>query len=182
MFLKKMTYSYLYEALRAHFKYASVASTANLYIANAGKKGMGLFTTVPLQKNTVAFIATGPIVVAHFEGEACFAYPNWYGVDRDTWVDIQAPYVRINHSCRANLGIDGSRCFVTLRDIRAGEELTFDYSISDDELDWSMECYCESDNCTGRIGPIQTITVERFEHSYPRIPTYFAELYRNQKK
>src|SRR5438132_12441220 len=51
-----------------------------------------------------------------------------------------------NHSCDANLGIRGEITFVAMRDIRAGEELTHDWVMTDDD-DYSVECKCGAPNC-----------------------------------
>jgi hypothetical protein len=51
-----------------------------------------------------------------------------------------------NHSCDANLGLRGNIIFVGLRDIRAGEELTHDWCMTDDGS-YEMECKCGSPNC-----------------------------------
>jgi SET domain-containing protein len=53
-----------------------------------------------------------------------------------------------NHSCDANLGIRGEITFVAMRDIRAGEELTHDWAMTDDD-DYSVECKCGAPNCRG---------------------------------
>jgi uncharacterized protein len=51
-----------------------------------------------------------------------------------------------NHSCNPNLGVRGEITFVAIRDIRAGEELTHDWAMTDDD-DYSMECKCGASNC-----------------------------------
>jgi hypothetical protein len=51
-----------------------------------------------------------------------------------------------NHSCDANLGMRGEITFVAMRDIRAGEELTHDWAMTDDD-DYSVECKCGVPNC-----------------------------------
>ena len=43
-----------------------------------------------------------------------------------------------NHSCDPNLGVRGEITFVAMRDIRAGEELTHDWAMTDDD-DYSIE-------------------------------------------
>ena len=53
-----------------------------------------------------------------------------------------------NHSCDANLGMRGEITFVAMRDIRAGEELTHDWAMTDDD-DYSVECKCGAPNCRG---------------------------------
>jgi SET domain-containing protein len=58
-----------------------------------------------------------------------------------------------NHSCDPNIGIRGEITFVAMRDIRAGEELTHDWAMTDND-DYSVECNCAVGNCrktlTGR--------------------------------
>ncbi len=51
-----------------------------------------------------------------------------------------------NHSCDANLGLRGNITFVAIRDIRAGEELTHDWCMTDDD-NYETECKCGSANC-----------------------------------
>jgi SET domain-containing protein len=52
----------------------------------------------------------------------------------------------LNHSCDANLGMRGQITFVAMREIRAGEELTHDWAMTDDD-DYSVECKCGAPNC-----------------------------------
>jgi SET domain-containing protein len=58
-----------------------------------------------------------------------------------------------NHSCDPNIGIRGEITFVAMRDIRAGEELTHDWAMTDND-DYSVECNCGVSACrktlTGR--------------------------------
>ena len=51
-----------------------------------------------------------------------------------------------NHSCDPNLGMRGEITFVAMRDIRAGEELTHDWAMTDDD-DYSIECNCGAPDC-----------------------------------
>jgi len=56
-----------------------------------------------------------------------------------------------NHSCDPNLGMAGYRALVTLRIIEAGEELCFDYAMSDGSEEYTFACRCGAKNCRGRI-------------------------------
>jgi uncharacterized protein len=55
-----------------------------------------------------------------------------------------------NHSCNPNIGVRGQIVFVAMRDIRAGEELTHDWAMTDDDDD-STSCHCGAANCRGQI-------------------------------
>jgi hypothetical protein len=51
-----------------------------------------------------------------------------------------------NHSCAPNIGVQGQIVFVAMRDIRAGEELTHDWSTTDDD-DYEIACSCGAAMC-----------------------------------
>lgn len=169
--------SYFYERTRALIKYRYLFNNNKFLVAPAGQKGEGLFTTKDIQKGEVVFVAKGPLRTWHSTTETDAQQNlNWYGVHKDIWVDLQLPFVKANHSCHPNMGIDGARIFVALKNIKQGEELLFDYSITDEEDLWSMD-YIDDDGSSGTIGPIQTLTRERYLRSYPFIPKYFRDVY-----
>ncbi len=58
---------------------------------------------------------------------------------------------RINHSCDPNGGMLGTNVIVARRDIAAGEEITFDYAMSDASSYDEFECACRSDRCRGKV-------------------------------
>ena len=51
-----------------------------------------------------------------------------------------------NHSCEPNVGVRGQIVFVAMRAIAAGEELTHDWAMTDDD-DYEMECRCGAPSC-----------------------------------
>lgn len=64
---------------------------------------------------------------------------------------MQSPEVYINHSCDPNTyvkTIDGIRKVLAMRDIKTGDEVTYDYSINGDD-DGTFNCGCGSKNCRG---------------------------------
>lgn len=63
----------------------------------------------------------------------------------------------INHSCNPNVGIRGVNELFALRNIKKGEELSYDYSTvvgrnAPGESDWLMPCRCDAPLCRKRIG------------------------------
>ena len=50
----------------------------------------------------------------------------------------------VNHSCDPNCGIVGSILLVTMRDIEAGEELCFDYAMTDSDDYDEFTCECDT--------------------------------------
>ena len=61
--------------------------------------------------------------------------------------------MHLNHSCSPNVGVRGQISFVAMRNIKAGEELTLDYAMTDDD-EYEMPCHCGAPDCrkmvTGR--------------------------------
>jgi len=58
----------------------------------------------------------------------------------------------INHSCDPNCGCPGDyRRLVAIRDIEEGEEITYDYAMTEKEPDWSMKCKCGEPDCRKTI-------------------------------
>ena len=55
----------------------------------------------------------------------------------------------INHSCAPNLVWEDSRTLVAWRDVREGEELTYDYGTEDWSISPPFECKCGSRECRG---------------------------------
>lgn len=75
-------------------------------------------------------------------------------VDEDLYLltsEEPEPNDCFNHSCDPNLGFMGQIGLVTMRDIEAGEELTFDYAMSDGSPYDEFECQCGSSKCRGRM-------------------------------
>lgn len=56
-----------------------------------------------------------------------------------------------NHSCDPNAGLSGPTCLIAMRDIEAGEEITFDYAMCDDTNYDEFDCNCEQPHCRGRV-------------------------------
>lgn len=69
-----------------------------------------------------------------------------YGLDE---VVEAADYV--NHSCSPNAGLQGAIRLVAMRNIALGEEICFDYAMSDGSPYDEFECQCGSADCRGIV-------------------------------
>lgn len=63
----------------------------------------------------------------------------------------EGPADWINHSCEPNSGLFGHIVLVAIRDISRGEEICFDYAMSDSSAYDEFDCMCGSANCRGRF-------------------------------
>lgn len=57
----------------------------------------------------------------------------------------------VNHSCSPNSGLSGQIALVAMRDIQAGEEVTYDYAMSDGSSYDEFQCGCGSEKCRTSI-------------------------------
>jgi len=123
-------------------------------VRNSRIHGRGLFATADIAKGEIVAIKGGHIVEGKVLREtiAPALGPVEIQIDDDLYIAPVTPEERemsmlySNHSCDANLGLRGEITFVAMRDIKAGEELTHDWCITDDDT-YSMECNCGTPNC-----------------------------------
>lgn len=66
-------------------------------------------------------------------------------------VDEPDPADFVNHSCDPNAGLRGQITLVALRAIAAGEEVCFDYAMSEGSDHDEFECACGAEGCRGRV-------------------------------
>jgi hypothetical protein len=160
----RMTVSGLPLATRSQFKKRRSA-----------RHGLGVFATKPIKAGTRIIEYTGELI-SHDEGERRYPTPPWgYGgadedpehtyllqLDEDRVIDanVGGNDARfINHSCAPNcepMPAGDHMWIVSIRDIKVGEELAYDYAIELDEPHTPQRkkrfpCRCGAKECRGSI-------------------------------
>ena len=64
---------------------------------------------------------------------------------------VEGPAEWFNHSCDPNAGMSGQVSLVALRDIAAGEEICYDYAMSDGSPYDEFACRCGAAACRGSV-------------------------------
>jgi len=117
--------------------------------------GCAVFATLPLHKGEVVSLWGGRIVQRHeLDPDMPRFTQRVLQIDEDLYIltaEKPEPNDCFNHSCHPNLGFSGQIALVAMRDIAAGEELTFDYAMSDGGPYDEFECACGSPYCRGRV-------------------------------
>jgi len=126
-----------------------------------GRTCLGLFAKEPVKKHEIVVGWSGHVVhVSQMDrlmpvcdrqyilqiAEDLFQVPMFRKFNE------RADYV--NHSCAPNCGfLDSSVILVAMRDIEAGEELTFDYAMTGTIADMGdeFECTCGTPQCRGKF-------------------------------
>ena len=116
--------------------------------------GYGIFAREPLAKAELLAVFGGAV----YPWEAFMALP-----ERERSLSLQVEenlflvpnpigegdYV--NHCCEPNAGLSGQIALVAMRDIRPGEEVCFDYAMSDTTPYDEFDCECGAVHCRGRV-------------------------------
>ena len=120
--------------------------------------GRGLFATTDIAKNEIVAVKGGHIIsreelreITPRLGPVEIQIDDHLFIAPVTEEERESSMLYSNHSCDANIGIRGEITFVAMRDIRAGEELTHDWAMTDDDDDYAVECKCGAPNCRGRL-------------------------------
>ena len=112
----------------------------------------GCYTTRPLRKGTLVVEYVGEILDYEQADDLYDDFPNTYlfGLDGGKRIiDGYGVAAFVNHSCQPNCETDqirGKMWIIALRDIEAGEELTYDYNLYDGDED-EARCYCGAATC-----------------------------------
>jgi len=115
--------------------------------------GRGLYAKHAIEAGEVVVVKGGYILTKTQRDEIGRALgPSEIQITEDLFIgpatesQREGGMMHLNHSCEPNLGLQGQIVFVALRNIAAGEELTCDYAMIDDEPG-EMQCRCGSPSC-----------------------------------
>jgi len=143
-------------------------------VKNSGIHNNGVFATRNIHKGEIITEYLGRLINKEesekIQNEMIAKYKNDSGNNAATYIFIISPEEDldgdipendaryINHSCNPNCEymIDGKRVFIrTIREIKEGEEITYNYGFELDEKDVyefkEHPCRCGSKNCVGYI-------------------------------
>jgi hypothetical protein len=120
---------------------------------------IGLFAVRNLKKGTI-------IGLSDRLGEKLYSWDSYALLDKQTktmidkycasseegfWGPEDINYLSLpwhmNHSCSGNVGFDEDGNFITIRYVRAGEELTTDYGLQITNPRFKLKCKCGSKEC-----------------------------------
>ncbi len=127
------------------------------YAKKSALGGKGVFAREKIRKGEI---------VAEFDGRIYGWYSKFWNDDlynhciqfeERKWRDSKGIARLLNHSCEPNCGIKNLFRIVAMRDIRPGEELAWDYEMTEDHPWWRLECKCGSKHCRKTIGAFKNM-------------------------
>ena len=117
----------------------------------AARIGKGLFATAPIAKGEIVVIWGGRIIPTEAIDDD-FSLQ----ISDDFFLCCMDPAAEkddaeyVNHSCDPSCGVRGQIVLEAMRDIAPGEEITYDYAMTDTKTA-PFDCRCGSPRCRQRI-------------------------------
>jgi hypothetical protein len=116
---------------------------------------MGVFATAPISTGTtVAAFGGHAVDASELRDLGTDVSDHAIQIDDDLFLASIPPFDPadyVNHSCDPTCGIVGAVLLVTRRDVEPGEELCFDYAMSDSSDYDEFECHCGTTLCRGVV-------------------------------
>ncbi len=120
-----------------------------VYIKSSSQHGRGVFAHAQILAGETILTFSGPLLKRAEVREQ--DYHLQVGADLYLGASGEADDY-VNHSCEPNAGFRDGLVLVARRDIRAGEEVTWDYSTAIDEEDFpGFACCCGALACRGAV-------------------------------
>jgi hypothetical protein len=133
---------------------------------------MGVFARIDFAPGDSVFVLKGTIRRFGYDDKFRMG-PRWIGVGDRQWIDPARTYGGfLNHSCDANAVITARRSIMAVKPIRAGEEVTIDYSTTEVDPFWQMTCGCGQPRCRKVIRGVQSLPAHVYERFRPYLGAF----------
>lgn len=123
-------------------------------------------------------IAAGEVVIAPAQVFVAAAHRHTIQLDADrhqAGTDEIDDY--LNHACAPNLRLDAERlCFVAVRPIAPGEQLTFNYLTSEWDMAEAFDCSCGAPGCFGKIRGFRWLSRAQQEALVPLLTPFLRRM------
>jgi len=154
--------------------------STKIHIKKSKLHGKGLFSLRNIKKGEGLFVIKGKKIkfLITNKKKAKTAGVDWIGMGKNEWFDPENYYGSyFNHSCNPNAIIKNKIYVVAFRNIKEGEEITFDYSTNEADIFWNMNCRCGEKECRKVIKSIQFLPKKVFDKHKVHIPKYYKMIY-----
>lgn len=126
-------------------------------IRNTKKYGKGIFAIKEIRKGEVIAEFDGPLLDDDFEPWTTDLQNHAIQCGAALWRDSKGLARYVNHSCDPNCGIKKLFKIVAMRKIKKGEQITWDYEMTEKSHWWRLKCRCGSPLCRGKIGSYKNL-------------------------
>ncbi len=118
-------------------------------IKKTNQKGFGVYAIESLKSGE---IVVNTHIIKYLNNNDSHAVQ----IAENTFVYFDQLRLTVNHSCSPNCGIQvnssSGHDLIAMKDIEAGEEITYDYSMENFKIEFfPTQCACQSEACRGRV-------------------------------
>ena len=135
----------------------------HLEVRTAGGKGVGIFAKAKIARGELLVVTAGRVIAtadlkSHPAPEHPFQIEQ--GILLAPWdVEHLDGIFTVNHSCAPNAGLRGQVSLLAVRDIQAGDEICYDYVMTDSDPNGVetfrlKKCLCGARECRGSISDL----------------------------
>ena len=145
----------------------------SLVVRETHARGRGVFASLRLAEGEIAIVGK-PVAISPER--------TWQTLqtDTETHIKIDAPFELVNHSCDPSCGIVtnkyGGYTLVARRNIETGEEITFDYCMTEWSIVGFEDCQCNSGICRRIIRGGKFLSVEKLKEYDGYLAPYYRSL------
>ena len=135
---------------------------SHLHIKDSPIQGKGLFSQVDIKKGAILCQKKKKKIRHPYDPELSAQNPNWIGVGDEEWLMLGPGDIAIylNHSCHPNVIVNEKLEIIAMTSIKTNEELLLDYSTTELDPYWKMECNCGAPDCRRVLRSFQFLPFE----------------------
>lgn len=121
----------------------------HVHVKDSPIQGKGLFADINIRQGMVLFEIVGERIRHEYDPRLAKENPNWIGTGYEEWLMLGPGDIAIflNHSCEPNVIINEKMQLVAMQSVKAHEELLLDYSTTELDPYWQMDCHCGARSC-----------------------------------
>lgn len=143
-------------------------------LREAAERGAGVFTSRAFRTGDTVMIGVIKEILDRNNSHAL-------QLGRNHFVLFEGLAGFVNHSCDPNCGIrvneTGAHDYVAMKNIRAGDEITFDYAMQNASVDYfPKQCICGAGACRGEITGWKGLPDHRRQDYAGFVAPYLLEL------
>ena len=138
-----------------------------LITKHSEKEGTGVFATKDFPEGEILLTFHGSFKDWEDIEDGSFEDHHCLQIEKDKYMITKGPPGELddflNHSCSPNAGIrkEGENfILVTLKNLKEGDEVTYDYATWVEEDGWEMPCKCGAENCRKTIKSFSFLSEE----------------------
>ncbi len=141
-------------------------------IRDTKKYGNGVYAKRDIKKGEVIWVLDGKEISEYIcdkmIADGLLSNDNPLQIGMDNYLILDQISLSFNHSCSPNATLYGRSTLMAIKNIKKGEEITYDYSLTVPPSNYTFNtmdhCQCGSDRCRQSLGNVLTVQKSKLKH------------------